>query len=139
MSNVFSRDYPILFSHCDPAGIAYFPRLFDLLHTAMEDWFTYGLDKKFSEFVVIDRLGVPTVNTQVDFLSPAHFGDMLKIELSILKLGSSSIQLAINASVQSKPTFRAKHTICVFDNSSLRAVPIPEYLRERMQAYVAAS
>ena len=69
MSKVFSVEYPILFSHCDPAGIVYFPRLFDLLHRAMEDWFTFGLEERFADFIVKKRLGIPTVGTQVDSLA----------------------------------------------------------------------
>ena len=30
MSQIFKVEYPIRFSHCDPAGIVYFPRFFDL-------------------------------------------------------------------------------------------------------------
>jgi 4-hydroxybenzoyl-CoA thioesterase len=87
MSQVFRVEYPIRFSHCDPAGIVYFPRFFDLIHQAMEDWFTYGLGERFSDLVMQKGLGTPTVSTQCDFISPARFGDVLAIELAILRLG----------------------------------------------------
>ena len=61
MGQPFQVEYPIRFSHCDPAGIVYFPRFFDLLHHAMEDWFTHGLGERFSALVMEKGLGTPTV------------------------------------------------------------------------------
>jgi 4-hydroxybenzoyl-CoA thioesterase len=136
MNKVFVREYPILFSHCDPAGIVYFPRLFDLLHTAMEDWFTFGLQERFADLLMKKQLGTPTVSTKVDFLSPARFGDTLRIELKVLRAGRSSIDLAFDAFLGTQPCFRALHTICIFSRETHKAVPIPDDLRERMQAYV---
>ena len=139
MSKVFSVEYPILFSHCDPAGIVYFPRFFDLLHRAMEDWFTYGLEERFADFIVKKRLGIPTVQTRVDFVGPARFGDLLRIELRVLKLGRSSTELGIDAFVGEQPCFKARHTVCCFSQDTFKAVPIPDDLRGRMEAYVVAA
>jgi len=139
MSKVFSFEYPILFSHCDPAGIVYFPRFFDLLHRAMEDWFTFGLEERFADFIVKKRLGIPTVGTQVDFAGPARFGDLLRIDLRVLKLGRSSIELGIDAFVGEQPCFKARHTVCCFSQDTFKAVPIPDDLRGRMEAYVVAA
>jgi 4-hydroxybenzoyl-CoA thioesterase len=139
VSKVFSVEYPILFSHCDPAGIVYFPRFFDLLHRAMEDWFTFGLEERFADFIMRKRLGIPTVSTKVDFVGPARFGDLLRIELRVLKLGRSSIELGVDAFVGDRPCFNARHTICCFAQATLKAVPIPEDLRARMAAYVVAA
>jgi acyl-CoA thioesterase FadM len=38
MNETFVHEQLIRFSHCDPAGIVYFPRFFDLAHATMEDW-----------------------------------------------------------------------------------------------------
>jgi len=139
MSKVFSVEYPILFSHCDPAGIVYFRRLFDLLHRGLADWFTFGLEERFADFIVKKRLGIPTVGTQVDFMGPARFGDLLRIELRVLKLGRSSIELGIDAFVGDQPCFKARHTVCCFSQQTFKAVAIPDDLRVRMEAYVVAT
>jgi 4-hydroxybenzoyl-CoA thioesterase len=138
MNKVFTVEYPILFSHCDPAGIVYFPRFFDLLHRAMEDWFTFGLEERFADFIMVKKLGIPTVGTHVDFVSPARFGDTMRIELRVAKLGRTSIELSIDSFVDGKPCFKAKHTVCVFSQHTYKAVPIPDELRERMHGYLAA-
>ena len=137
MGQPFQVEYPIRFSHCDPAGIVYFPRFFDLLHHAMEDWFTHGLGERFSALVMEKGLGTPTVATHCEFVSPARFGDVLRIELSILRLGNASVELLFEAKVQERACFTCRHTIFLFDRTAVRAVPIPEDLRERMLPYVA--
>ncbi len=138
MGKIFRVAYPIRFSHCDPAGQVYFPRFFDLLHDAMEDWFNTGLDERFADLLMTRQLGTPTVGTQCDFLSPARFGDLLTIELSISRLGNSSIELQFDANIEGRPCLKCRHTICMFSKTTLKAVPIPESLRARMQEYVAA-
>ncbi len=139
MGKVFRVEYPIRFSHCDPAGQVYFPRFFDLLHDAMEDWFNTGLKERFADLLMTQQLGTPTVGTQCDFLSPARFGDTLAIELTILRLGNSSIELEFNASIEGRACLKCRHTICMLSKETLKAVPIPDSLRNRMQAYVVAA
>jgi 4-hydroxybenzoyl-CoA thioesterase len=136
---VFRVEYPILFSHCDPAGIVYFPRFFDLLHTAMEDWFTYGLEERFADFIVKKKLGVPTVSTRTDFVGPARFGDTLTVEVRVVRLGRASIELAIDSFVEGRPCFRARHTVCTFTHETYKAVPIPADLRAKMTEYLDES
>jgi 4-hydroxybenzoyl-CoA thioesterase len=136
MNKVFVREYPILFAHCDPAGIAYFPRLFDILHNAMEDWFTYGLEERFADFLMKKQLGTPTVTTSAEFLSPAKFGDSLRMELRVARIGRSAIELLVDGHIEARPCMRFKHTICIFSRETLRAVPIPDDLRVRMEAYL---
>jgi 4-hydroxybenzoyl-CoA thioesterase len=35
----FTRSVPVRFSHCDPAGIVYFPHYFDMFNGLIEDWY----------------------------------------------------------------------------------------------------
>jgi polar amino acid transport system substrate-binding protein len=139
MNKIFRVTYPILFSHCDPAGIVYYPRFFDLLHQAMEEWFNTALDENFAELLMKKRLGTPTVSTHCDFLGPARFGDALTIELVITRLGNSSIELGYTANVAGRPCLKCRHTICMFSQETFKAIPIPDALRERMQEYVVAT
>jgi len=136
MADPFRVEYPILFAHCDPAGIVFFPRFFDLVHQTMEDWFTWGLGERFADLIMKRRLGIPTVATTTQFLSPARLGDLLRVELSILKIGRSSLTLAVHSFVGDRPCFRAEHTICMFSHESQRPVPVPEDLRQRMARFI---
>ena len=54
-----------------------------------------------------------------------------------VRLGNSSIEMQIDSSVHGVPCFKCLHTICIFSLDTLRSVPIPDDLRERVQAYLA--
>ena len=86
MNRVFFHDQLIRFSHCDPAAIVYFPRFFDLAHSAMEDWFTDGLGIALPQLILERRIGTPTVNINCDFAKPLRMGDTLRFELRVGRL-----------------------------------------------------
>jgi acyl-CoA thioesterase FadM len=96
------------------------------------------LKERFADFLMTQRLGTPTVATQCDFLSPARFGDTFAVELTIARLGNSSIELEFNASIEGRACLKCRHTICIFSTQTMKAVSIPEALRSRMQEYVVA-
>ncbi len=80
------------FGDCDPAGIAYFPRYFDLLNGVVEDWWgAIGLPWKmlFGE----RRIGLPTVRFEVDFRAPAFLGDELGFSLAVKRIERKSVEL----------------------------------------------
>ena len=48
-AGAFTRTVPIRFSHCDPAGIVYFPHYFDMFNGLVEDWYTEQLGVNYAE------------------------------------------------------------------------------------------
>ena len=83
------------------------------------------------------RIGAPTVSMQCDFISPAFFGDKLRIELSVVRIRNSAIDLAYDAKVGERACLKARHSICTFSLETYKAIPVPDSLRERMQVYLA--
>jgi 4-hydroxybenzoyl-CoA thioesterase len=136
MAHTFRHAYPIRFTHCDPAGIVYFPHFFDFIHRAIEDFFTHGLGHRFADLIVKDRSGVPTVQTNMRFLSPARIGDNLEVSLTILKLGRSSINFKVEMKVDQRVCVQGEHVVCLFSQPQMKSIPIPDALRQRMQEYV---
>jgi len=78
----FSRDMKIRFSHCDPAGIVYFPTIYHYCHVAFEDAWRVALGTPYSELVARHRLGFPTVHVESDFVTPLRYGDVVTIRRS---------------------------------------------------------
>lgn len=137
MGQPFRVDWPIRFSYCDPAGIVYFPKFFDLINSFVEDWFADGLGVSYAELIMRRRLGTPTVNIQCEFVKPCRYGEILTLELRVAKLGRSSFQLAVEGKVLGEIRWHARHLLCFMSNDSYRAVPIPEPLRAKMEKFVA--
>lgn len=137
MSGVFTIERKIRFSHCDPAGIVYFPNFFDMINAAVEDWFGDAIGLPFQTMHLERRVGFPIVDTRCQFVKPCHLGDILAIELSIARLGRSSIEFAIRGRVAAEEKFHASHKVAMVSLDTFRSIAIPDDLRARMAPYVA--
>ena len=56
---MFEMTQKILFKHCDPAGIVFFPRYFEMINDCVEEFFAEMLDWPFE--TLLKTNGVPTV------------------------------------------------------------------------------
>jgi 4-hydroxybenzoyl-CoA thioesterase len=134
----------VRWGHCDPAGIVYFPRFFDMFHDAMETWFSACLQVPYSDVIVGRKLGFPSVHTEADFERPTTFGETVAVELRVESLGRSSIRLGYLVRELEDPTrVRARGaTVCVVMDldpqrpTYQQAVPIPPELRSRIEAFM---
>lgn len=138
MNKVFVHDQLIRFSHCDPAGIVYFPRFFDLAHATMEDWFSSGLGQPLPDLIRNRGIGTPTVTIHCDFTKPFRMGDTLRFELRVSKAGNASVQLAYRGMKDGIEHLRISQTIAFMALEAGIATPIPEDLRPRIEDYLAA-
>ena len=91
----FERKALVRFGHCDPAGIVYYPRYFEMLNALVEDWFTQGLGVDYAQLLGQRRVGMPTVHLIVDFKRISRMGDELTQHLCVRKLGRASLALAV--------------------------------------------
>lgn len=136
MNQVFTHEQIIRFAHCDPAGIVYFPRFFDLAHTVMEDWFANGVGYSMPDMILRQRIGTPTVTIHCDFAKALRMGDMLRFDLRVTRMGRSSVQLDYRGSFQSEEHLHIVQTIAFVDLERMQSIPIPEHVRGRIEAYM---
>ena len=139
MNQVFVHDQLIRFSHCDPAAIVYFPRFFDLAHSAMEDWFAKGVGHSLPELIVKRRVGTPTVSIHCDFIKPLRMGDTLRFELRVTKLGNASADLQYRGLKDGTEHLRITQTLVFMDLDAARAVPIPADVRAGIEAFIVSA
>jgi 4-hydroxybenzoyl-CoA thioesterase len=79
---------------CDPAGIIFYGRYFEIfdVSTAMIIERALGM-KKIEYLKAYDLAGHPVVTTRGRFLRPTRFGDEVTVETTVVGLGRSSIKL----------------------------------------------
>lgn len=134
----------VRFGDCDPAGIVYYPRFFGIFHDAMETWFSAGLGLPYSGVVSGRKLGFPAVHTEADFRRPCALGDAIAVELRVTALGRSSIVLGYTVRGTGgdlRLTGSTTSVVMDLDPASpghRRAVAIPDDLRGRIEAFMAA-
>lgn len=128
----FRGSYPLRFAHCDPAGIAYYPRYFEIVDAAIEDWTAACLGIERRELHLERRLGLPTVDLHANFAAPSRLGDLLDIEIEINELGRSSVGFTATVACDGEPRFVVRYKQVLMDLDSARAVPWPGEWRQRL-------
>lgn len=136
MNKVFAHEQLVRFSHCDPAGIVYYPWFFDMTHATKEDWFAHGLDYSHADLMLKRRIGTPTVNIEAEFFKPLEMGETVRYELRVLKVGNSSVNLSISGRKDGVEHLRITQTIVFMSLETRRAIPIPDDLRPKIEAYL---
>jgi 4-hydroxybenzoyl-CoA thioesterase len=137
-NSVFRKQILVRFGDCDPAGIVFYPRYFDMFNGLVEDWCREELDFSFSEIVTHRGWGLPTVHLEVDFWAPSVFGDVLSAMLSVTALGKTSINLnIILQGGDSVDRVRGKVTLVLIDRKQHRAIPVPAEVRAKILKFQA--
>jgi 4-hydroxybenzoyl-CoA thioesterase len=132
----FPTEYLIRFSHCDPGGIVHFPRYFDMVNSAVEDWFAQALALPFDTMHMDRRFGFPIVHTQCEFLKPCRIGERLVLELSVARIGRASLGLTLCGRIGGEERLRVRNVRSMMSLETYRALPIPDDLRAGMAPFV---
>lgn len=126
----------VRFADCDPAGIVFYPRYAEMFNNLVEDWFAEALHLPFSELHKTRRWGIPTVRLEVDFLQPSRLGEILSAALSVVKVGRSSIHLAIELrGPDGRKRVQAGIVVVLIDMDTNSPLSIPEHLRAQLSQW----
>jgi 4-hydroxybenzoyl-CoA thioesterase len=115
--------YPIRFAHCDPAGFAYFPKLMEILDGAVEDFMFAVSGKDRAQTHIAERLGIPTVDLQTEFVVPCRLGEILDYAITPVHLGTSSLTFNHVVQVEGVTRFTARQTVVQIDFDTGRPHP----------------
>jgi acyl-CoA thioesterase FadM len=126
---------PIRFSHCDPAGIVYFARYFDLLNGVVEDWFGDALGIDYHEMIGPRRIGLGYVSAGADFAKPGFMGDRLDFAVLVERIGRTSVTLRIHALRSSEPVLQARLVIVTTSLVTHTPIALPDDLRAALERY----
>lgn len=129
----------IRFSHCDPAGIVFYPRFAELFHEVVEDWFAEGIGVDFHTLRETWRLGVPAVRLELEFVAPSHYGEELSFRLEVEAIGRSSLNLVIGAHAMDGLRAQACLTLVFTAMDDFRAVRIDDAWHERFRPFLSAT
>lgn len=131
----FERGTLIRFSHCDPAGIIFFPHYLVMFNALLEDWFNEALGVPYGPMVAQRRVGTPTVNLNCDFTAISRMGDEVTLGLSLLRVGGASFQLGLGCRQGDEERARMTQVLVTTDMDSHRAIPIPDDIRAAMLTF----
>lgn len=131
----YSRTIQIEFNHCDPAGIVFYPRYYEMVNSVVENFFAEELGYPFSRIVMEEGCGVPTVHVTSDFKAPSWLGEKVEFTLQVVKVGARSVCFAIDAAKRGESRMTT-HLSLVWINPEGRAELWPELLRARLLSHL---
>ena len=80
----------VRFGEVDAAGIVYYPNFFDYYHRAFEDFFGTCAGIPYDRLLNDERVGFPAVHVEADFKLPLRHGEVIDVEMTIQRIGTSS-------------------------------------------------
>lgn len=133
--NYFNKAATIRFSHCDPAGIVFFPQYLVMFNDLVEDWFTHGLALPFAEFFSKRRIGLPTVSLICDFKAVSTIGDNVELSLRVDRVGTTSIALSLRCEAGKECRVEAKQVLVATSLETHRPIPLPADIRQALDSF----
>jgi len=134
---IFTLPVQIRFAHCDPAGIVFYPRYFEIFNTVIEDWCEHGLSSSFRDMHLQLGYGLPTANIECAFLKPSELGEVLEAQLTVSRIGNTSLHIDIHLfGPDAVQRVAAKMVLVLMELKTRKAIPLPEPLRLKMQHYL---
>ncbi len=89
---MYPYERPIRFQEIDAAGLLFFPTFLSYCHEAMESWCA-ALPGGYAGLVGERRIGLPAVQVEASFRAPLRYGDVARVELTVTRVGRSSLGL----------------------------------------------
>lgn len=130
----YQRLTQIEFNHCDPAGIVFYPRYFEMVNSVVENFFADVVGRSFAQMHLGQGNGVPTVKIEAEFVAPSRLGEKVLFTLEIVKLGGASAEFAIRAALGAEERMRLRLTLVWIEAG--RAAPWPQEMRARMVTFM---
>lgn len=132
----FERERTIRFSHCDPAGIVFFPQYLVMVNDLNEEWVGELLGAPYAELIGRRRTGLPTVSLQCEFSAVSRMGERVALGLSVERLGRKSITLRHGCRLGDESRMVARQVLVTTDLDTHRAIDIPADLRAAIERFM---
>jgi 4-hydroxybenzoyl-CoA thioesterase len=124
---------------CDPAGIIYYVRYFEIFDVSTTMLFERAIGmKKIQYLKAYNFLGHPVAETRAKFRMPTRFGDEVAIKTQVVHVGRSSIKLEHHLSLGAAVAAEGSETRVWAvrdpnDPMRVKSEPIPAEIAERLR------
>jgi acyl-CoA thioester hydrolase len=133
--SAFRYSRMIEFCDTDLAGIMHFSNYFRFMEAA-EHAYLRNCGLSVVGTWEGQAIGFPRVSASCDYIRPVRFADTVEVEVTVEKIGTSSVRYAFTFYKGPEVVARGQTTavLCrVRADGELETMPIPEALREKIQ------
>lgn len=128
--------HDVMLQDCEPSGIVFLPRYFEMIHTVIENWLDEALDWPMSQIQGSDGMSLPFVDVRAEFPAPSRLGDRLTWRLTVRELGRSSMWLHLEGTTGAETRVLCNGTLVLTEALALRTRRWPDAIAERIKDYV---
>jgi YbgC/YbaW family acyl-CoA thioester hydrolase len=123
----------VRFGDTDASGRIYYVALLNHFDFA-ETEFMRSIGVGYRE-IQEDHVSFPRVHVECDYTSALRFDDLMKIAVTVERIGGASFTLAFEVTVEDRQAARGKMTIVAMSRAAERPVPLPQRLRAALKTY----
>ncbi len=128
----FTFPQKVLFKHCDPAGIVFFPRYFEMMNDCVEAFFDH-LGFPFEK--MHEDGGVPTGKIEARFHAPSRHGDQLELVLRGQRIGGATFDFTIETSCAQERRMSYAATL-IFIDAQGKSTRWPDDMRAALTSHI---
>lgn len=132
----FGVDVAVRFQDVDAAGIVFFARFFDYVHIAYEG-FLAEAGVPLPDVLRDRKWAAPLRHAEADYLRPAKFGDVLRVELVLADLEESEMSLGwrITLDDQAQKPCAIVQTVHTFVHpEDFHRIPMPPEISQKLES-----
>jgi acyl-CoA thioester hydrolase len=131
MSHIYSHRLEVRFRDCDPLG-----------HVNNAVYLTYLEQARLVYWKELWGFGEPgstipgviMARAEIDYRSPAHYGQTLEVRIAIAAIGKTSFTYDYEiVDAEGRAVASARTVQVMYDYATAKPVPIPDDIREKMQ------
>lgn len=128
----------IQFAHCDPAGIVFYPRFFDICLDVKEEFMEH-IGFAHHRSINVDKIGWPIVRLETDFKRVCRYADQIEIDVQLWRLGDASMGLQYRFRGDDGERVLVRSVIVRMDLTTHKPVPLTEPMKAAFGAYLIAA
>jgi 1,4-dihydroxy-2-naphthoyl-CoA hydrolase len=125
----------INFFDCDPAGILFYARIFQICHSAYESLVSsFSLNENYWDN---EDYVVPILSSEAKYLKPIKYGETVSVDLKVIQLRKSSFELEYSCKNENGDICARVKTIHVFvDKKIWKKIEINKEVRTQLVKYI---
>jgi acyl-CoA thioesterase FadM len=137
----FRRPIAVRFEEADARGVLFYGRLHTLAHHVWEDFVVSELVERWEDWFESREFVAPIKHAEATYHRPLRPGHTYAAELSVGKVGVSSLEVVTRFLDESEPEpvlcAETRVVKVLADPNTWRKIPIPDGIRERLLAHLA--
>lgn len=124
---------------CDPALIAFTGRIPCFALEAIDAWWEQSVGSNWFELNIDRNTGTPFVHMGIDFRAPVTPRHALECEVSLLKIGNSSLRFQVAGHQDGVLCFEGQFVCVMVVADTMKSQQVPEEIMKQIESLAVGS